>query len=67
METKLLKCVIPKNGSMPYYLVEFKHNNETKIIRTDINAFKYEYDKLLLWTEKEWNTGKFESCIEREE
>ena len=65
MKTKLLKAVLPA-GPMPYYLVEFEYNNEKKILRTDIKAYKYNKDELMKQTKKEWKTGRLEKFEERE-
>ena len=53
MKQKFIKWVMPKNGAMPYILVELSHKNEKKIIRVDSYRAWLEHRKELFDFAKE--------------
>ena len=65
MITKYKKVIVPENGAMPYSLVEFTYNGETKIIRVDSKrVWEIHKEEMIEYAKKHWN--KLDRFIETE-
>lgn len=56
MKTMYKKVIVPENGAMPYSLVEFIYNGETKIIRVDSKrVWEAHKEEMIEYAKKHWN------------
>lgn len=55
IKTKFVKWVVPKNGAMPYILVEFCYKDDKKLLRIDSKRVWEEYkEKMIEYAKNHW-------------